>query len=552
MKKLVFLFVFLLSLQVTAQEDAWVFLKDKPNAATFIANPLTMLSQRSLDRRARHNIALDTKDVPLEATYYAQIKGANGIITLAKSKWLNAIHVQGTQADINNLKTTFSFVNVIEFANNLLNKRAKSFSVASKITHQNKFAKTATDFNYGNANIQIQMLKGDVLHQKGFTGTGMHIAVLDAGFPNVNTFAAFSRIRDNNQILGGYDFVGRSTDFYLAKRNSNNTLTNGHGTNVLSDIAGYLDGQFIGTAPDASFYLFVTEDVENEVPLEESLWVEAAERADSLGVDVINTSLGYTTFDASKYNYSYSDMDGKTTFITRGAEIGASRGMILVNAAGNEGNTFWKYIGAPADATSVFTVGAVNATGTIASFSSYGPTADNRIKPDVLAQGQNPYIISSSSGNPINSSSGTSFSSPIMAGVIACFWQAFPNKTGAEIRQIIRESADKFATPHEQYGYGIPNFETAYNTTVLSLNTFDAFSGVKIFPNPVDNNFSLQLSNANLSEFEIKIVNVLGKEVLKIKELKSNTIDVSELRGGIYLLQIIKENQQKTLKLIKK
>lgn len=543
MKKLFPLLVFLLSLQTTAQEDAWVYLNDKPSASTFIANPLTMLSQRSLDRRTRQNIALDNIDVPIEATYYSQIKNATGITILAKSKWMNAIHVQGTQTDINNLKTTFSFVASVEFANNLLNRGAKTIAKTQARNHQNKFAKVATNFNYGNAANQIQMLKGEILHQNGFTGTGMHIAVIDAGFPNVNNLDVFSRIRDNGQILGGYDYVSRSDDFYVVKPGNN------HGTNVLSTIAGYSDGNFVGTAPDASFYLFITEDIVNEVPLEESLWVEAAERADSLGVDVINTSLGYTTFDNPSYDYRYNDMDGNTTFITRGAEIGASRGMILVNSAGNSGNGTWHYMGAPSDAPSVFSVGAVNATETIASFSSYGPTSDGRVKPDVLAQGQNVFALSHNNGSPYTTD-GTSFSSPIMAGIVACFWEAFPNKTGAEIRQAIRESADRYSNPTNQHGYGIPNLEVAYAT--LSASKFEFTTDVKVFPNPVVNTFTIDVSNAVASEFSIRIFNVLGKEVYQQKELTTSSIDISHLHRGMYLLQITKGTYQKTLKLIKK
>ena len=541
MKKLFPLLAFFYCLQLAAQEDAWIFLKDKPDAAIYLASPLTMLSQRSLDRRTKQNIALDNKDVPIDAAYYTQVKNSTGITVLAKSKWMNAIHVQGAQLDIKNLKVNLSFVEQIEFANNSLNVKGKVSQPLAKTKTNNKFAEVKTDFNYGNASNQITMLKGDYLHEQGYTGAGMQIAVIDAGFPNINTLAAFKRLRDNNQILGGYDFVNRSTSFYSGHN---------HGTNVLSDIAAFIDGQFVGTAPDASFYLFRTEDAENEVPLEESLWVEAAERADSLGVDVINTSLGYTTFDEDKYNYSYADMDGKTTFITRGAEIGVSRGMILVNAAGNSGNDVWNYIGAPADASSVFTVGAVTAAKTIASFSSFGPTADNRVKPDVLAQGQSVYIISHTSGNPATSN-GTSFSSPIMAGVVACFWQAFPNLTNTQIMQRIRESSDRYSNPDVQYGYGIPNFESAY-AKVLNNENVDFETTTTIFPNPVNNTFTIQTNIQDLSQFSIHIYNVIGKKVLEEKRLQNNIIDVSVLKSGIYVLRIMNKNQQKTIKLVKK
>jgi len=541
MKKLFPLLAFLISLPLIAQEDAWVYLKDKPNAATYLATPLNMLSQRALDRRARQNIVPDTKDVPVDASYYSQVKAATGITVLARSKWLNAIHVQGTQTDINNLKSAFSFVSSIEFANDGLNAKGKTIRGSFDKKNKNKFAKISTTFNYGSASNQITMLKGDYLHQEGYSGAGMQIAVIDAGFPNVDALDAFKRLRDNNQILGGYDFVNRSTNFYAGHN---------HGTNVLSDIGGYIDGTFVGTAPDASFYLFITEDANNEVPLEESLWVEAAERADSLGVDVINTSLGYTTFDNAAYNYTYADMDGKTAFISRGAEIGASRGMILVNAAGNEGNDPWKYMGAPADATSVFTVGAVNSSKFIAPFSSFGPTSDNRVKPDVLAQGQGAYIIGHISGEP-KTSNGTSFSSPVMAGVVACFWQAFPHLTSTQIMQRIRESADRYHNPDEQYGYGIPNFEAAY-ATVLNVDKEAFVSVTTIYPNPVTTTFSIQTNTKDVSELNIQIFNILGKKVYEERKLKSKTINVSELNSGMYILKIIDGIHQKTIKLIMK
>ena len=541
MKKLFPLFAILYCLQMVAQEDAWVYLKNKPNAATFIATPLTMLSQRALDRRTKQDIAIDSKDVPLDATYYLQIKNATGITVLAKSKWMNAIHVQGTQTAINNLKTTFSFVDTIEFANRALNAKGLVLQEVTEVKKRNKFAEISTTFNYGNATNQIEMLKGDFLHQQGFTGTGMHIAVIDAGFPNVNTLAAYKRLRDNNQILGGYDFVNRSTDFYTGHN---------HGAKVLSDIGAYVENEFVGTAPDASFYLFRTEDASKETPLEETLWVEAAERADSLGVDVINTSLGYTTFDNPNYNYSYADMDGKTTFISRGAEIGVSRGMILVNSAGNEGNDPWKYMGAPSDAVSVFSVGAVKASGDIAAFSSFGPTSDGRVKPDVLAQGQGVYVVSHTSSLSYPSD-GTSFSAPVMTGVVACFWQAFPNLTNTQIMQRIRESADRYNNPHVQYGYGIPNFETAYGT-VLNVDEVSLIKGIAVYPNPLQNTFTLKLGNADLGSLSIQIYNVIGKKVYEKHTLQSRTVDVSTLKSGIYILKIMSATQQKTIKLVKR
>lgn len=537
-KSLLFLCINVMCLQMFAQEHAWVFFKDKPNEATYLTSPLKMLSQRALDRRTTQNIALDSKDVPIEDTYYNTIVNVSEVTVLAKSKWLNAIHVLGEETIINNLMATYSFIESIEFANNTLNTTVNTGKALKKekVISQKKTKSKLTNFDYGEATNQIEMLGGDVLHENGFTGEDMYIAVIDAGFPNVNTLDAFSRLRDNNQILGGYDFVDRSEAFYGG---------NNHGTNVLSDIGGYIEGEFIGTAPDASFYLFRTEDAFNETPLEESLWVEAAERADSLGVNVINTSLGYTTFDNSDYDYSYEDMDGKTAFISRGASVGASRGMLLVNSAGNSGNDSWNYIGAPADVENVFSIGAVNAVETIASFSSFGPTADGRVKPDVLAQGQSASVINHTSG-AVTTSNGTSFSSPIIAGVIACFWQAFPTKTNLEIMQMIRESADRYTNPTAQHGYGIPDFEALYNTTLSREDVF--LKNVTIYPNPVGN--TLMLSNSE-ELYDIDIYNFLGEKILEEK-VNTNQLDISFLKPGNYILKISKENMKaQVLKFIK-
>jgi subtilisin family serine protease len=543
MKKLLPLLAFLISFQLLSQEDAWVFLKDKPNAATFIASPLTMLSQRAIDRRTRQNIALDSKDVPIHSAYYSSIKSATGITVLAKSKWLNAIHVQGTQGNINNLKTSFSFVDKIEFANRALNKS----TVATKISKQKKYSVETTNFNYGNAFNQINIIKGEYLHQQGYTGAGMHIAVLDGGFPNVDTMDAFKRIRDNNQILGGYDFVNRSANFYL-KAYSGSNLVNTHGTKVLSTMAGYIENQYVGAAPDASYYLFTTEDTFNEVPLEESLWVEAAERSDSLGVDVINTSLGYSVFfDETKYNYSYADMNGKTTFISRGAKEAVSRGMIVVTSAGNEGNDPYKYMNAPADVETVFTVGAVNSSKVIAPFSSFGPTADGRTKPDALAHGWNTYVIDPVTNN-MRTGSGTSYASPIMAGTITCLWQAFPNLTNTEVMQRVRQSADRYSNPHAQYGYGVPNFQDAYQA-VLNIDKQNFIEFTTVYPNPTNNKVFIQSKANNLT---IQLYNVIGKKVLEKRNTTQKSIDVSSLNTGIYILKIMNDSHQKTIKLIKR
>jgi serine protease AprX len=525
---------------VAQTEDAWVYFKDKPSEKQFISAPLKMLTQRSLNRRMRYNISLDFKDVPVEESYVLHIKNAEGVKILARSKWLNALHVQGSQAAILNLMDT-DFVANVQFANKSLNSSAKISNSKKIVRQKNKF-EVATDFEYGEATNQIKIMRGEILHENNFTGEGMQIAVIDGGFPNVDTFLAFERIRNNNQILGGYDFVNRDSNFYSGHY---------HGMSVLSTIAGYIENEFVGTAPDAEFYLFISEDVDNETPLEESLWVEAAEKADSLGVDVINTSLGYTTFDNPNYNHTYEDMNGETTFISRGAEIAFSRGMIVVNAAGNEGDNDWHYISAPADANSVLSIGAVFFFGSldIAPFSSFGPTSDDRVKPDVCAIGAFAAGIDES-GNLTSILFGTSFASPIMTGVAACLWQAFPEKSNAEITQLIKESAHLFLNPTNQEGYGVPNFETIFNILIEETPEV-VLENIQPFPNPVENEINFKFSTTS-EEVEVIIYNLLGQVISEEIISKLYPVkDISYLAKGVYLMQLSYDAKTETIKILK-
>ena len=327
-KKILFVFILFFTYRSYAQEDAWVYFNDKPDAAYYLANPLQMLTQRALDRRAAQGISLANSDVPIAQTYIDQVTASTGITVMAKSKWLNALHVRGTQVNIESL-TNLSFVSHIQFADSNLNSRHSS-GKSNELKPVNKQLEVLANFNYGGSSNQIQMLNGHLLHQQNYTGQGKMVAIMDAGFPGVDTASPFQRLRDNNLILGGYNFPDRNTSIYT--RSS-------HGTSVLSCMAGFIDNQLVGTAPDAQYYLFITEDTNSENPVEESYWVEAAEMADSLGVDVINTSLGYFAYDNPNYSYTYADMNGTKAFISRGADMAFSKGMICVTSAGNSGNS---------------------------------------------------------------------------------------------------------------------------------------------------------------------------------------------------------------------
>lgn len=532
MRKGILLFAFIITLTGYSQEDAWVYFKDKPNAQYYIDNPLEMLSQRALDRRTTQNIPLDILDIPIHQPYADQIEMVPDVSVLAQSKWMNALHIRGTQVAIQSL-SLLSFVDSVDFANHSLNPAGKKQAQV-----QAKVLETQATFSYGNSANQIQMLNGHLLHLQGYTGSGKVIAVMDAGFPNVNTAPPFQRLRDNNQILGGYNFVGRNTSFYSG---------NAHGTMVLSTMGGYMDNQLVGTAPDASYYLFITEDTNSENPLEESLWVEAAETADSLGVDVINTSLGYFTYDNPAYSHTYADLNGITSFASRGADMAFSRGMIVVVSAGNSGASANPYIAVPADAINVLTVGAVNSSENYAGFSSIGPSFDGRVKPDVMAQGQN-TVLSNSSGS-ITTSSGTSFSGPVMAGMIASFWQAFPTFTNAQITQIVKQSSDRFTAPNAQYGYGIPDFQLALNTA-LSNAQFNT-TEFSLYPNPVKDLLTISVP-AIFRSSTLRFYNNLGQIVLEQNcDNQVQNISLQSLDKGIYFYTITTETVTKTGKLIK-
>lgn len=542
MRNLILFFVLIYTTSSIGQEHAWVYLSDKPNSATALANPISILTQDALDRKAAHNVAIDFKDVPVEETYISLIKSQPGVTVMSKSKWFNALHVIGNPSDIMALSAltinSTPIVSSIDFADDNLNSRT------SQNLYKHDIEASLTTFNYGSANNQTVMIGVDDLHQNvnNYTGTDMTVAVIDAGFTNVGTMNGFQRLRDNGGILGGYDFVDRNTDVYAYTGNS-------HGTWVLSNMAGYIQDQFVGTAPDANYYLFRTEDAASETPLEESLWVEAAERADSLGVDVINSSLGYTTFDNPNYSYTPAEMDGNTAYITKGANIAYQKGILVVNSAGNSGNGSWQIVGAPADAAGVFSIGAVKADGTYALFSSRGSSAQPTQKPDVVAQGQASYVISTT--DAIITLNGTSFSSPILAGGIVCLWQALPNFNNAQIMQLVRESASQFNTPDFFLGYGIPDLSLAL-AEGLSVSEFQNENiKLKVYPNPVKNQLTIQIPS-QFDEVRVRFYDVLGKKVLDTKVTAINqNVTTSALSKGVYLVKIEAEGLAITKKIIK-
>ena len=517
------------------EEHAWVYFVDKENVSQALANPITILTQKAIDRKNLHGVTIDERDVPVTNSYVSTVAGQSGITVRARSKWFNCIHVLGTQSDINQL-SSLSFVDRIEFADQSLN----TSRVGAEALHKEKLDARIV-YNYGNTTTQVQQIKVDKLHEADYTGTNMTVAVMDSGFPNVNTMNAFQRMRDNGQLLGGYDFVARSSDFGNAGLNS-------HGTLVLSTMAGFVQDQFVGTAPDANYYLFRTEDAGSETPVELSYWVEAAERADSLGVDVLNTSLGYNTFDDSRYDFSTSDMDGNTAFISKGAQVAFEKGLLVVTSAGNSGNGSWGIITAPADSAGSFTVGAVNSSGNYVSFSSRGPTADNRVKPDAMAMGSASAIITQN--DAIATANGTSFSSPIMAGALACLWQSRPEMTNQQLMDFVRQSSSVFNNPTDQMGYGIPDLEMALNN-VLSVNAIDQQTqDFQLYSNPVTSILQVRFPSG-VASARLEIFDATGRTVRTIGDFTTSGADLGNLSSGLYFAILQSTETSKSFKFIK-
>lgn len=456
-----------------AQTRFIVKFKDKGNNPFSLSNPIAYLSQRAIDRRTRYSITIDSADLPVTPSYVDSVRLAGAVTILNVSKWLNSVSIQTTDAAAISKINSFPFVQSasaiasrpILINQGLHNKFNSAIQSAKCIltknsfnnSHPNKtFNITSDFFNYGASYNQVHIHNGEFLHNIGLRGQSMIIGMLDAGFNNYLTVKAFDSVRANGQILGIYDFV--------AHDNSVNEDA-AHGMECFSTMAANIPGQFVGTAPKANFYLFRTEDVSSEYPIEEHNWVCGAEKIDSAGGNVISSSLGYNTFDPPLTNLShtYADMNGHTTMIAIGAGIAAKKGILVVNAAGNEGTNSWHYIITPADGDSVLAVGAVTTSGAVAGFSSYGPSSGGQIKPDVASVGVNTVI--ESPFNTVSSGSGTSFACPNLAGLATCLWQGFQEFNNMKIVSALRQSGSIASAPDDRIGYGIPDVKKA----VMSL-----------------------------------------------------------------------------------
>lgn len=505
MKQLILISFLFLVTNTFGQNTHLVYLKNKGSLDN---QSSIMFSDRARERREKNNVNSDWSDIPVNSEYINQLSSIGKVVS--SSRWLNAVRIE-SEFSPEELTKQFDFIDRIQ----TFSKTTNSSISADKLE-----VLVDKSLNYGWADTQVRQLNLPCVHDQGYLGSGVFLAVIDAGFNGMDTIPYFDSVYLENRIIDEFDFVGGGSVYSYS----------GHGTAVSSCIVGEMTGQnqYIGTAPDVDLALYVTEDVSSETQLEEYNLVLALERCDSIGVEVVNISLGYVGFDDTTTSYSYSSMDGQTTISAQGVTIAASKGIIVVTSAGNGGPG---KIGTPCDADSILCVGAVDGFENYAFFSSIGPSFDGRVKPDVAARGAKPWVVWQN-GDLIQSN-GTSFSSPILAGATACLVQANPNKTAQEIIQAIRESGHQFANPDTLLGYGIPDFCSPF----VGLLSLDA-DQLQLYPNPSENVFTI--SGLDSGKTSVLIYNQMGQLVeAKSFEKASEMIEYShQLSNGVYSVLI--------------
>ena len=543
-----FIGVVLLFLHVSAFADVhrfMVFLSDKESTGYSVENPEAFLSPRAIERRQKQSIPITEEDLPVSEAYISQINDL-GATVFFRSKWMNAVLVQ-MDSSLTDDVFGLSFVDSVKYIAEgpRLSFEQFPFEIAETFkTPQNISATTE---------LQLSMMWADSMHKDGYKGEGMLIAILDAGFPGVNEYKPFEHIHKENRLVAYKDFVTNSGNPFLYSSSAN-----AHGTSVLSTIAMDYGEEVQGIAPKAGFILCVTEDVSSEYRIEEYNWLLGAEFADSVGADIINASLGYSTFNDTTMNYTQEQLDGETAVVTWAATKAANKGIVVVVSGGNSGNKSWKYVTPPGDAEDILVVGSVNAQGERASFSSLGPTSDGRIKPDVMALGS-PATVFDGPGYPdrVTFGSGTSFSSPLIAGFAAAIWQANPEWTSQEVINAIKYSGNNALSPNVEMGYGIPDYRLAVTSSTLSVS--DIFQNkLTVYPNPFhEGKLHIDLKGVRNERFiDLVITDLKGASLINQRiEISTvndeHEIDFPAVCNGIYLLKVSSETYNKTIKLIK-
>ncbi|MEC8835907.1 MAG: S8 family serine peptidase [Bacteroidota bacterium] len=509
-----------------AQDIYWLQFANKEASEFSLDNPALFMAPNALARRAAYDIPIERTDLPIPSAYIAAVDSF--IECKYTSKWLNGMlgAIQTSEA-IDSL-LALPFVDTVF----MVKTQSKSKKRRGKgIKGQNK----GGDRMYGESALNIRMHGGIELHSYGFQGQGIEIAVMDNGFQGMDNSGYLAQARNDGRIVPVYDFVDDDPDVFSE---------GSHGSLVLGTMLGYFEGQMIGSAPLSKAYLFVTEDTDSEGLYEEYLWAIAAEHADSImGIrSVINTSLGYSTgFDIADQNHTIEDMDGNTTPITIAADLAARKGFLVVNSAGNSGNDAWQYVTAPADGDSVLAVGATTIDGNRVSFSSLGPTADGRIKPDVMGVGYD--VLTTSPYGFLTYADGTSFSSPLVSGLCASYWSAYPELTPFEILSDVKRFSHQFSNPDYEYGYGIPSFFAMY----MARRTAEANVNVELYPNPIiEDKFNLLIDTDERESIGVVLHSISGQFIYEdgFNTYGASTIDIpvslesALLKEGMFLVGV--------------
>jgi serine protease AprX len=533
-----------------------------------LSNPLSFLSQRAIDRRTAQGITLDSTDLPVSAAYIDSVLTLTGGVYHESSRWLNMCVILLSDSSqilkLQNKSYISSIVQVAYYGTELHERMSEGYTGgrmqptgssngtnAAQEQRNSSANKTTNDAAYyGSTYQQTALVNGTCLNDRGFKGQGKLIAILDAGFIGADTNPGFDSLRQSGRIADEHNFTLATDNVYES---------DDHGMLVLSTMAGYIPNSFVGAAPLASYALYITEDDNSEQPIELFNMIAGAERADSIGADVITESLGYNTFDNPAYNFNFStDFDGKTTIAARAANFATKKGILFVATAGNQGtDPSWSEILTPGDADSALTIGATDAEGDIASFSGYGPNAAGAIKPDVCADGNDAATFTDAGYN--GSNQGTSFSTPQIAGWAACLMQAYGNATPYTIRTAIEKSANAYTTPGSQNGYGVPDFCAASQLlNVKDTPVATASSWITASPNPFTDQISLTVDATVSQDISFRLTDVTGKVVASQEQFFSKGYNApvqmvlgGHLPAGIYILKAVSNTQQQVVKLEK-
>ncbi|MFP4287637.1 MAG: S8 family peptidase [Bacteroidales bacterium] len=571
MNKLLLLFFLsmILHLSSFASPMVWVEFMDKENSPYTLENPNEFLSQRSLERRLKNNIPLDFYDLPVSPVYIETLTTdlEEQLKLYYTSRWFNGALFEVNDELVTDIINGYEFVKSAEVVKPSLSQKSEepqqqdedspsTQSIANNTPSNGAFkfpgvpytGMDKDNFYFQNDQVMefIELVNGQYLHDKGYNGRGTIVTVLDSGFKDVDKMEGFRYLWDTEKIMGYHDFVNPGGDIFD---------THTHGTSVLSVMAGMLNHDYRGGAPEAYYYLVRTEDASSEFQIEEYNWLAGAEYADSVGADIINSSLGYSEFDDPSQNYTYQDLDGETTVAARAANMAFNRGILVVNSAGNYGNNTWQYIGTPADALGTLAIGGTDNQGERVSFSSIGPTTDGRIKPDVMAQGRSVPVISIS--DQVMNANGTSFASPLMAAMAACLLQRHPSATHKQLKNAITRSGDKYFNPDNFYGYGIPDFEAA---SLILHQIQEDQNIVSLSVNPINQQSSLRFFLEQEDRVMVEIFNAKGDLVLRTDQIEVNRgyneikpfrEEADSLASGIYFVRVGFSHRNELIKAIK-